>query len=668
MTDPTPRGPATGPAGPGTRRPPDRAHAAGPPDRADAAGPPDRDHAAGQLLRPDATGPPDRAHAAGPTGRTGPDDATATPPAVTGQEGIAAEPRRPLLMDPAGARPTGFAPPTGSTTATGPNAATGATAATGPNAATGSTVSAALVPPASPWAPVAGARPRPTPPLAPSRLAATSLGGSAEPAPGWPAAPEDPRPESAFGPVSRIVPVSIRTPTARIDLVLPERTTAAEVLETVLNLAPRSLREQALAHGGWILRTAAGRPLTGSATLLDEAVTAGDTLVLAGADTRAAAVVHDDPADAVADAVRADTRAWPAGAGRVVALAACGAFGLLAILAAPALGPPWTPPALVLAGLALAAQLAAGLLARRRGDAAAAVTIGLLSVPAGAAGAALATAAGLSASGSPGGSPLGAAGPLPWLVGLLAAGVLAGTASVAIGSHRVAFGAVVTAAGLLVVAAVPALAVGLSVAGVAALVTGLAVCLMPAAPSVALRLAAFEPEPLPGSAADLEVAARRTLDGADTRSRARRAIRLLTALLHGLAWPVLGAGIVLAVAAPPAAGPALAAVAGTALLLRARLFRTVGQRVPLVVAGVGGLLAAAGGLVLHASSSWTVLLVVVVAAAAAGTAAVLAGRHRPRTAGMARAAEVADLLLAIAVIPLTAAAVGAFAVIRGLGG
>ena len=82
-------------------------------------------------------------------------------------------------------------------------------------------------------------------------------------------------PESSFGPVSRVVTVSIRTPSSRVDLALPDRTTIAEVLETVLDVAPRSLREQALAHGGWILRTAAGRPLPGSTTLLDEGITGG---------------------------------------------------------------------------------------------------------------------------------------------------------------------------------------------------------------------------------------------------------------------------------------------------------------------------------------------------------------------------------------------------------
>src|SRR4029077_10526748 len=90
--------------------------------------------------------------------------------------------------------------------------------------------------------------------------------------------------EASFGPVSQVVRVSVRTLSSRIDLVLPDRSTIAETLETVLELAPRSLREQAIAHGGWILRTAAGEAIPGSMTLLDQGVIDGPTLFLTGID------------------------------------------------------------------------------------------------------------------------------------------------------------------------------------------------------------------------------------------------------------------------------------------------------------------------------------------------------------------------------------------------
>jgi type VII secretion integral membrane protein EccD len=577
---------------------------------------------------------------------------------VVDPDGNPGEPRRPLLMDPAGARPSGFAPPMSpiDVASSLPAAGRAADPAAARSPARRPSAGPSAGPSASPWAPGTGARPRPARPHTPSVLAGPTPTGTT--ADDRPATVESARSDTLFGPVSRVVTISVRTPSSRIDLALPDRTTIAEVLETVLELAPRSLREQALAHGGWILRTVAGRPLPGSTTLLDEGVTGGTTLFLTGADSVEAAVVHDDLADAVADAVRTDTGAWPAGTGRAFALGTCAAFGVLAILAALTLGPPWVVPSLVLAGLAVAGQVVAGLLARRRGDCGTALTVGLLSVVAGSVAATLAVA---------GSAPLTRLGPVPWLVGTLTAGVLAGTASLAIGSRRVPFGAVISAAGLLAVAGTCSAAFGLGPVGTAALVCGLAVCLMPAVPSLALRLAAFDPDPLPAAPQDLAAATRRTVDGADVRSRTRRAVHLLTALLHGLAWPALAAGIVLALDGA-LAGATLAAVVGLAMVLRARLFRTVGQRLPLLMCGVGCLLAVPAGVVIHADSTPTVALVIVVSVAAAAVAAMVAGRRTRRTPAMARAAEIGDLLLTIAVIPLVAAVLGAFAFVRGLGG
>lgn len=562
-------------------------------------------------------------------------------------DGGAGDLRRPLLMDPAGTRPSSFAPPAALADTHRSAAPTGGPA----DPAVGRSPS--RHPSTSPWAPGAAVAPRPGRPNTPSVLAG--------PTPVGPAADDRPRrpdPESSFGPVSRIVTISVRTPSSRIDLALPDRTTMAEILETVLDLAPRSLREQAIAHGGWILRTAAGRPLPGSTTLVDEGIAGGATLFLTGVDAAAPAAVHDDLADAVADAVRADTVAWPPGAGRAFALGACAAFGALAILAVLALGPGWVVPSLLLAGFAVMAQLAAALVSRLRADDGVALTVGLLSVASGAAAATVATAGSL---------PLDRFGPLPWLVGAVAGGVLAGTASMAVGSRRVAFGAVITAAGLLVVAGTAGAAFNVGPVGTAALICGLAVCLMPAVPSLSLRLAAFEPDPVPVSTQDLTAAARRPVDGGDARSRTRRAVHLVTAFLQGLAWPTLAAGFVLAFGGAPA-GSALAAVVGLAMVLRARLFRTVGQRLPLLTCGVLCLLAVPAGLVVRTDSTVTIAVVIVAATAAAAVAAVIAGRRTPRTPGMARAAEVGDLVLTIAVIPLVAAVVGAFAFVRGLGG
>ena len=46
----------------------------------------------------------------------------------------------------------------------------------------------------------------------------------------------------------------------------------------------------------------------------------------------------------------------------------------------------------------------------------------------------------------------------------------------------------------------------------------------------------------------------------------------------------------------------------------------------------------------------------------------LAARHRRLSPALTRAAEIIDLLIAIAVVPLVAGVLGVFAFIRGLGG
>jgi nitrate reductase NapE component len=74
------------------------------------------------------------------------------------------------------------------------------------------------------------------------------------------------------------------------------------------------------------------------------------------------------------------------------------------------------------------------------------------------------------------------------------------------------------------------------------------------------------------------------------------------------------------------------------------------------------------GLLVQAASPVTVIMVCVATGAAAVVCAAIAGRRTPRSPMMARAAEIIDLLLTIAVIPLVAAVLGAFAFVRGLGG
>ena len=185
-------------------------------------------------------------------------------------------PRRPLLMDPAGAAQSDFAPP----------------------------------------APHQPAQPPVDPPRTPSVLAA--------PAPA-PAPAARGSADSAFGPVSEVVRLSVRSTTARVDVVLPDRCTIAETLEAVLELSPPALRELAVAHGGWTLRGGDGRVLPSGATLVDLGVTDGSTLLLLGLDTagsRRCTTTSPRPSPTRSRAMR---RRGPTAPGRAVALRRGGA-------------------------------------------------------------------------------------------------------------------------------------------------------------------------------------------------------------------------------------------------------------------------------------------------------------------------------------------------------
>ena len=105
------------------------------------------------------------------------------------------------------------------------------------------------------------------------------------------------------------------------------------------------------------------------------------------------------------------------------------------------------------------------------------------------------------------------------------------------------------------------------------------------------------------------------------------------------------------------------------MLLRARLFVTVGQRLPLLIAGTGAIAALIVALTTEFDGMTVVLATALPSLARdgrvpAGSPAGGAG-CRP---SMTRAAEIIEMAIAIAVVPLVAGVLGLFGFIRGLGG
>jgi hypothetical protein len=147
-----------------------------------------------------------------------------------------------------------------------------------------------------------------------------------------------------------------------------------------------------------------------------------------------------------------------------------------------------------------------------------------------------------------------------------------------------------------------------------------------------------------------------------------RTEELLSGMLAGHAILFVCSAIVLV----PVGGTSarvLVAVSAAALLLRSRLFITVRQRVPVLVAGLGGLSVLAIALVVEAGEGGllglvaaAVLIALVVAVAGATYA------NRPPSPYMGRLADVVDVLTVVSVVPVACAVLDLYSRVRGLSG
>ncbi len=454
-----------------------------------------------------------------------------------------------------------------------------------------------------------------------------------------------------------LVRLSVRTALSRIDLELSEGCTFAETLETVLDLCPKALQDNAVAHGGWSLRTAAGRRPDGESTLGAAGVLDGATLFLVGIDPGAGSRTFDDVADAVGETVQNDASQWSSAARRGVALGAAGLFAALACLPLMISGPPWIPISLVLTAATVIALVAAGVVARVMGDTGTAGVAGLISVATGAAAATVATAGQLR---------LLEVGTAQLLLGAVAATVCASTAALVIGAAPVPLAAVIAGGPPTVLALGCNVVVDLPPVGGAAVAVGLCLGLMPLVPSAALRWARLAPAPVPTTVDEVH-ADTETVDAARVQRLTRRAVDHVTAMIQGLSWPCLAATAVLACSQDVTA-QVLTVFAAAALLLRARLVATVGQRLPLLLAGIGSmaalLLAVTATRVGMPGWWWSAVPAVSTSVACLW----LANRRRRPSPSATRLAEIADLIIATAIIPLVFGVLGIFGFVRGLAG
>jgi type VII secretion integral membrane protein EccD len=470
--------------------------------------------------------------------------------------------------------------------------------------------------------------------------------------------------------------VTVISPRKRVDLALPAHVPFAELFPGIALHAGLDRAAVAEAPEGWALQRLGQPPFEPPSTPAQAGVADGELLYLRPWSRSLPPAVSDDIADEIAGVHDGPGR-WSPPDSRRVALgvaAAALAAGVVILLRS---GPPWTTPALV-AGLLAALLLVAGAaVSRAGGDAGAGAVLGCAALP-------FAFTAGLLAPLRA--LPLTHASPVDLLAGfvLLTAAALVAATAIAHGL-AVFFGVAVAATFGSAGAALAWLWPGLSAAGAAGLVVTPALALTPLIPAVAFRLARLPLPAVPANVGDLrddaflddtrpmaaipdgaDVHGRDGL-GLDVRGQAAAADRVVTGAVSSLGLLGGGAAIVLGLSRGGVA-PVLAAALACTLLLRSRVFRGRAQRLWLLIPGYGALIwlaVAVAGTSLRAVDP--VLLALVVAAAIGVGAGLDRPGHRP-SPFWSRAADMADTVLIISLIPLALAVAGVFGLLHGLGG
>ncbi|HEV2377928.1 MAG TPA: type VII secretion integral membrane protein EccD [Streptosporangiaceae bacterium] len=450
--------------------------------------------------------------------------------------------------------------------------------------------------------------------------------------------------------------VTVVGPRRRVDLTLPAGVSFAELFPAVASYAGLDESSAREAPDGWVLQRLGQVPFPAESTPLQAGLRDGELIYLRPRQAMLPEPAFDDVADVIASGIGDRPDRWGPAQTRWVALgagAAALAAGAVAVLTS---GSPWAAPAAAAGVLAVLLLAAAAGLSRAAGDAGAAAVLGYLALPYAFLGGML---------GPAGKSSLTHLGALDLLPGFAAALLAAALAAVAVGDGGAVFLGAAAAALLGIGGAWLDYAFGsVGLAGAAALMAALALALTPLIPMVAFRLGRLELPPVP---TDVDELRRDTLtvQGGQVLARTAAADRVVTGAVSGIG--LVGGFAEVALALGHGWLPRVTCgVLGLALLLRSRVFLGRAQRLWLQVPGYSGLM------VLAVAASHAMTVVVRLAPLVVG-AAVLTGvgvwlpRHRP-SPFWGRAAEVTDMVLVIALVPLALGVAGVFSDIRGLSG
>jgi ESX secretion system protein EccD len=451
--------------------------------------------------------------------------------------------------------------------------------------------------------------------------------------------------------------LTISTPRRRLDVALPENAPVSELLPHLLRHAGEGVADEGEQHGGWSLRRTTGALLEPTRNLAAQGIHDGEVLHLVPRRTEWPELAYDDVVEIIAGGSRRTGRSWGRVATRRFALAVTGAVLGLGVLGMLLSGPPWAAPGGLALAFAALASLAGVVLSRAVADAVAGAAVAAVGMGYAAAGGLLVAA--------PDGTPLGRMGAPQILLGsgcLLVFGIIGYVGTAALSRFFV----LGIAVGLLGVVASLLCFAGMAPVGAAAVALTVAIGLLPGYPLFSVWLGRLPVPTLPERPEEM-LAQRVVPERSEVFAAVNRAHELLTGLLLAAATVSI-VGFVLLVRGRSGPELALAVAGGVALLLRARLFATPWQRIPLVAGGLVGL-ALLGSAVSRSVPASARPLVMVVATAIAGAlvlAAGLAYSSRPPSPYLRRLADILDVVAIISLVPLAAAVVGAFRALQGL--
>lgn len=457
---------------------------------------------------------------------------------------------------------------------------------------------------------------------------------------------------------SGLARVTIVAPRRRMDVALPEQVPAAELLPSLLRHAGDDLADDGQAHGGWVLRRPDGTLLDPARSLAAQDLRDGEVLHLVPRQDEWPELEYDDVVDAIATGARRQSRSWGGAATRRAGIAVATTALLLSLAIIFSTGPPWIRPGVLTLSLAGGLLVAAIAMSRAVGDSGAGVVLGTVAMLFGATGG-FAVFNGRQSLLETEAAQYFAGSMVLLIVAMLA------YFGVADRTHYFVSGMVVALFGLA--GSLLALLDALDSVDVAAILVTAVVAIAPALPLMSIRLAKLPMPNLPMTPEEL-LADQPKIPRPRVYATVRRSDELLTGMLMGTGIVAATCELIL-VASRTRSGVVLAVLVAATMLLRGRLFPTLRHRVPLLATGLVGFGALAAATVAYSRDfRLTVTVPVLVMLAGLVLAAALVYQRRRPSPYLGRVADVFDVLLVIAVVPVACAVTDLYAYVRGLYG